>query len=628
MKKIRLVGVIILCSIFLGVLIMGLHQRNNTDKDIIKGQIFIERIEDNYAIALDGEWEFYWDQLIPPENFNGVKDDNIDYFQVPQLWMGSTYGNIPLESMGVATYRMVFDIKMQDQVQNDVLGIKMPYVYSAYRLWLNGNMISYNGEVGLNSTEETVTRSPEVIVISPLDGKNEIVLQISNHHFYRGGISKSILLGTADYLFSIREKQIALDIFMAGSFFVMSVMFFLLYFIRMKEKGILYFSLVCFFVFTRTLISNEVYISQIFNNFNWGIGNRIEASFSYVGMPLMILLLGELYKKYFVLKFLNLWKIFSVVGLVFVSLFPHVFYDSPLIYVNLIQAIYVIYIFITFIKYFDKSIIDFYVLIIGKFIVSIYAIHDIIITYNIMGGSLKFQIGMYIFIFSLGYALILLLYREFGRVESLVFQNESMLIQISQMNQDLEQLVEKRTEELEISNKQLLEISRVDGLTGIPNRLSLDYKLNSFLEQAVEKSQPITILFLDIDFFKIYNDNYGHIQGDNALRNIAQALFKEIKNEENAFIARFGGEEFVLLYLNMDFEETYNKAEKLRIFVSELKIPHEYSMVSDFITISIGGISLIPTKEDKATTLLDRADKALYRAKEAGRNKTYMWDDQ
>lgn len=591
--------------------------------EIKKGQLVIKELNDNEAIALDGKWEFYWNQLIDPGNFVGSREETNDYFDVPKLWKGNTDRGVEIDSNGQATYRMIFYLA-PGKWEKEGLTIKMPYAYSAYKIWLNGDVIATNGNVGLNSKEESVIRRPQVVVIYPVVGENEIILQISNHHFYRGGLTKSILLGNAS-LFEIREKQIALDIFMAGSFLILGILFFLLYLKRKEEKAILYFSLICVVFLSRALLSNEIYISNIINPFNWEIGNRVEAGFTYVGIPIIFLLLSELYKSYFILRFIKVWKVFLIIGIGITTLSPHWIYDNALIYLNIAQLIYAVYLFVVFIRYFDKSFQDFYVLLVGKGALALYAIHDIFITYSLIDATLKLQIGTYIFVFSLGYALVLYLNREFCKVESLVVQNENMLTEISKMNQELEQLVEKRTSELEDSNRQLYELSMLDGLTRIPNRLQFDNQLNSFFEKAVKNALSISILFLDLDFFKDYNDNYGHIKGDEALREISGILNQAIKSDKNAFIARYGGEEFVALYLNKDINDTYALAESLRLLVTEMKISHEYSPISDRITISIGGISIIPTIEDTATNLLNMADKALYRAKEQGRNRTYMW---
>ncbi|AKL95572.1 diguanylate cyclase [Clostridium aceticum] len=622
-----IVSVVILAIILLLLLTKNFLKIDVDQGEVKKGEIIIERVEDDRAIALDGEWEFYWNQLIDPSEFTAIEETDIEYFTVPQLWKGGDYKGVPLSERGVATYRAYFQIDMSQLEENQWIAVKMPFVYSAYKLWLNGEVISTNGEIGLNREDEIPNRRPTVIMISPKKGMNEIVLQITNHHFYRGGISKSILIGEFDYLYHIREKQITLDIFMAGSFFISGILFLLLYFNRRKEKVILYFSFVCFIFLVRALITNEIYLVQVFKDFNWEIGNRIEAGFSYVGISMVLIFLGELYNNYFPVRYIKEWKVFAGSMLICIFFLPHEIYDKLMIYTNGVQTVYVVYLSVILIKNYDKSLIDFYVLLVGKIILVTLAIHDIIITYAVIDVSTKIHIGMYIYVFSLGYALILHLYREFGKVESLMIQNDRMLKEISKMNQGLEELVEKRTRELEATNKRLYELSMLDGLTRIPNRTSFNDKLEDYWHYALEEGLSLSIIFCDIDFFKNYNDNYGHIEGDRALQKIAYLLYKRVKQDDHGFIARYGGEEFVILYLNKDSKETYEVAEELRLLVKEIKISHEFSAIADTITISLGAISDIPDKQGQATDMLNQADQALYRAKQQGRNRTCMWNN-
>lgn len=621
-----IVGVVILVAVLLVLLTNSFLRIDVESAKWKNGEVIIDRIDNNRAIALDGEWEFYWNQLIDPPKFDEMKEKDMDYLKVPQLWSGKSYKGVSLRETGAATYRLHLQIDNNQSKENQEIAIKMPFVYSAYKLWLNGELISVNGEIGLSRLEESPKRRPAVIVISPRSGMNELVLQISNHHFYRGGISKSILLGNTDYLLSIREKQIVLDIFMAGSFFISGILFLLLYLNRKKEKAILYFSSICFIFLLRTLTTNEVYLAQVFKDFNWGVGNRIEAGFAYIGIPIMFLFLGELYKEYFPVKYTKLWRLFAIIMLPLIIILPHRVYDSIMIYVNGIQVTYALYLFYILIKNYNRFLPDFYILLTGKIIVFALAIHDIVIIYGALDSSLKMQIGMYIYVFSLGYTLILHLYREFGKVESLVIQNESMVKEISEMNLHLEKQVQKRTEELETINKRLYELSMLDGLTRVPNRLKFNDILEEYWKLATEKGMELSVLFFDIDFFKNYNDNYGHIKGDEALKDIANALYKRVNIDEDAFMARYGGEEFVVLYLDKDSKETFEIAEELRLLVKELSIPHEFSPIADTVTISVGAISTIPDPKDKASKILNQADQALYKAKQEGRNRTYIWN--
>lgn len=175
--------------------------------------------------------------------------------------------------------------------------------------------------------------------------------------------------------------------------------------------------------------------------------------------------------------------------------------------------------------------------------------------------------------------------------------------------------------ELKRYRDHLEDISYLDGLTGISNRRKFDEYLDSTWNLAVRVSMPISILMMDIDFFKQYNDNYGHQGGDDCLIKIAQVLSRTIVRKTD-FLARYGGEEFVCVLPNTDADNAFIIAEKLRLNVMSLNIPHAYSSVEKIVTISIGVAAKFPTKNLSYVELVEEADKALYKSKESGRNKT------
>jgi diguanylate cyclase (GGDEF)-like protein len=132
---------------------------------------------------------------------------------------------------------------------------------------------------------------------------------------------------------------------------------------------------------------------------------------------------------------------------------------------------------------------------------------------------------------------------------------------------------------------------------------------------------------IDIDFFKKYNDSLGHLEGDKVLIAVAQCLKNQLKRETD-FVARFGGEEFVCLLSYIEESEAVNFAYNLVKSIESMKIPHPMSETSKYVTISAGMISLIPNERNCGTLLLDEADKALYMAKQSGRNKVVITNNK
>lgn len=179
----------------------------------------------------------------------------------------------------------------------------------------------------------------------------------------------------------------------------------------------------------------------------------------------------------------------------------------------------------------------------------------------------------------------------------------------------------KKTEEKLISlQKELEALSFKDGLTGIANRRMFDSSLDTEWASAHRSNQPLSLIVLDIDFFKQYNDLYGHIQGDKCLTNIAQTLsLAAVRPRDIA--ARFGGEEFVLLLPETDETAALKVAERCHRLIEKLKIPHEKSTVNQFVTASMGVGTINPVADMEPKKFIEAVDKLLYAAKQKGRNQ-------
>ena len=168
---------------------------------------------------------------------------------------------------------------------------------------------------------------------------------------------------------------------------------------------------------------------------------------------------------------------------------------------------------------------------------------------------------------------------------------------------------------------QLLEsLSRKDSLTDLANRRYLEEVLTKEWFSALRYQHPLTIMMIDIDYFKHYNDYFGHVAGDGCLKAIANVL-KQMTSRGNELAARYGGEEFMLIFPMTDCENAEKIANNLIERVNTLNIPHPKSLICDRISISVGVISTIPQRHHQLSDLIMQADQALYQAKKYGRNQ-------
>lgn len=176
---------------------------------------------------------------------------------------------------------------------------------------------------------------------------------------------------------------------------------------------------------------------------------------------------------------------------------------------------------------------------------------------------------------------------------------------------------------LEISNQKLKELSLIDGLTGLRNRRALDEHLTQQWGYLTRKQIPFSILMIDIEFFKEFNDFYGHLVGDDCLAQISKTLIENVKRT-NDIACRYGGEEFVIIYSGIIEDQALEFANQIKQEIEELKIPHQGSKCSEYITVSIGVNYCDSLHCNSAYDVINQADQALYMAKAQGRNRTVL----
>jgi diguanylate cyclase (GGDEF)-like protein len=204
--------------------------------------------------------------------------------------------------------------------------------------------------------------------------------------------------------------------------------------------------------------------------------------------------------------------------------------------------------------------------------------------------------------------------------------SELMFDDFNSMADELENNISRINElkrELLAANEKLEALSITDELTKLNNRRSfLDY-MDIVWKQNYRLQLPMAVLMIDIDYFKKYNDSLGHLEGDKALIAVAQCLKNQLKRATD-YIARFGGEEFICLLPYFEEASAVNFAHNMVQSVEDLKIPHPVSETSKYVTISAGMAIFVPQERNSGTQLLDEADKALYMAKQSGRNRVVI----
>lgn len=244
-------------------------------------------------------------------------------------------------------------------------------------------------------------------------------------------------------------------------------------------------------------------------------------------------------------------------------------------------------------------------------------------------SSMLFLLTLFMLFIFFHYFIIRPILRADNRVMAIVKHNDHSIRFSSKRKDELGTLfnlidrlldgVESNEQQLISHNTRLQHISQTDSLTKIPNRRAFDSYMKTLLDTNI-LGLYVSVLVCDVDYFKKYNDSYGHAKGDEALYLIAQTLRKNL-HEETDFIARYGGEEFVIVLKNTNKNNAQTVANNLIKRIADLKIPHSKSDIHDSVTISIGIHTFVIAGQQQYMPLFELADEALYQAKKQGRNR-------
>ncbi|MDJ0681733.1 MAG: PleD family two-component system response regulator [Xenococcaceae cyanobacterium MO_167.B52] len=198
--------------------------------------------------------------------------------------------------------------------------------------------------------------------------------------------------------------------------------------------------------------------------------------------------------------------------------------------------------------------------------------------------------------------------------------------ELEKINLQLKQEIDYRSaaeNQLAKINQKLQTLATVDSLTQLANRYHFENFLAQEWKRMRREKSPIGIILCDIDYFKLYNDNFGHQAGDVCLQKVAQGISSQIRRPAD-LVARYGGEEFVVVLPNTDSKGALKVASNISQAIQSLNLPHSYSLINDIVTISLGVTTTIPNTHNSSSELLKSADQALYEAKKRGRNQAVL----
>ena len=404
----------------------------SSGKDIpgaIKGEIDLRNWDfaKDGVIEISGEWEFYWEKLLFESDFTGTdKPPVTGYGHVPDFWNLYEFNGESFPGEGYATYRL--RILLDDKYGKGKEG-QIAFMFhdmgTAYRFYANGREISSGGTVGKNKMESVPGYWPNVSDFQPDSNQLEIILQISNFHFWKGGPWESIIIGSEKEVREKREGRLTLALFLFGSIFIMGFYHLVLFFFRKQDRSYIYFGIFSLLIALRILVTGEYYFFRLFPGAAWGTVLKIEYLTFYIGFPVFFMFIQSLFYREFSKKILYLIVAFGAIFSFIVILTPSGMYTHTMkVYqvISFVFSIFGLYVLILAVWRKREDIIPFFV---GFVILFATVINDTLYSNMIIQTGYLVPFGLFAFIFSQALLLSLRFSRAFTSVEKMSGELES-----------------------------------------------------------------------------------------------------------------------------------------------------------------------------------------------------------
>lgn len=399
-------------------------------------------LEEEGIIKLDGEWEFYWKQLVLPSEFNDPsKAERTDYLEVPGYWNGYEYMGSELTGMGYATFRMT----VRNAPTDAILAIDLPLLHTAYSLWINGRLVTRSGTVSSDPDKAVArffSRSREFMNnADPM----EIVIQVSNYAHARGGIWQTISLGTQDAVDEMVRNRIAFEMILFGAILIMALYYLGFFLLRRKEKSALAFSGYCFVLAFRIISHGSTRLTAWFPDISWELMVKLDyltipVAFIFICFFIYLLFPDEFHK--------GVLKILTVIGVlisIFIIATSGRIYTDYLIYMHVYIAGFFLYALFTIVLAAWRRRDGAGLMLTGCFVMFVAFLNDILYVFEVVHTSHLLGLGLFTFLFLQSFVLSKRFSKAFSTAEVLSVK--------------LEQKVEERTSELENALNEISKIS-------------------------------------------------------------------------------------------------------------------------------------------------------------------------
>jgi adenylate cyclase len=453
--------------------------------------------DDSESIYLDGEWDFYPNLLLSPEEVKQIK--STEFHLVPGFWKSQDAGKIRY-----ATYRL----QIINHELPSVFSIRNHEIYSAFRLFVNGIEVMKNGTVSHGKVTEVPSYQPKTVSVHSATDTLDLVLQVSNHHYHRGGITESFVIGRAESLLRNNITGSGFEFFLLGSLLILALYYLSLFFALKKEQSSLYFSIFIFISILRILVTGQKLLFFIFPNLLWEIMIKLEYASFYIAPIFFILFFNAVYREEVKIYIVNVVIAISGLFTLMVVFTPVSFFSYTLPIYQAYITILGIAMLYWLIKAYKNKKEGALILLVGITILFATLLHDMAFSYSSLRGGELFSTGIFIFIFCQSYVLTI----KFSLINK---ENQELWEELDYKSQNLEQLVKVRTQELE-KQKDLLQVTNMEleqKKSSMQNQSRIMEDINELLEKEKEKSDQLLLNVLPVHIaneLKLFGKSLAH----------------------------------------------------------------------------------------------------------------------
>lgn len=569
-------ALIIIFSLFIIILLSSCSSKKDNVPLAKQGKLDLSswNFEQDGLAKLDGQWEIYPGELLEPKDFNSNNlKQAADYFKVPNTFI-ATYSNKKLPKFGYATMRLLVNINPQD---NGYYGLKTRYLLSASKIWINGQLVSSVGNVSTDSARAAGSYEHQLALFSSHSSQVEIVIQMSNYNNVAGKV-QDMFLGNSVQIKRSYIVNAATDIFTIGCLFIIGIYHFALHFKRKQYKEPLYFGIFSLIIALRTFLVSQRVVYEFIPNIPFSLFNKLSYLTAYTALPFLLMYFKEIFKKEISSKLVTVINIASlVISLITVSTNIEI-YDKFLICFEIWTAAVCIHIMYAAIKAAAGKNKDSIIVLFGFIIFIASVAHDMLVQSGIIYSVSFAPYGFLIFTYSQAYLLASKFSDAFIKIEKLLDENKAMYI---------------------------------DELTGILNRKGFYHRGGNLYNAAVITGGKFTLFYGDLNKLKSINDNFGHKEGDEAIKTAAKLLKHSLGKDD--IVARIGGDEFIVIAVNKASETEAKNV--INLIYNNF---YQYNLVSNKpykLSISMGYSIYESSVYSTFEELIHEADQMLYESK-------------